>query len=348
MMTSIRCLPAFATLLLLVAMGMTPRAAGAQSAGTFAQSGFGARGFALGGAQAGDISGNASPYYNPALSIYAPGQNVEASAALLSLGREWNFLQFTTPLRPRAGIGIGLIRGAVGGIDGRDNSGYHTREYATEEMAFFLTFGTRIGDRAALGAAIQLFRGDLFDDVSAATSIGIDIGLTYRITPALTLGLVADDLLARYSWDTTPVYGRDGRTTSDRFPTRLRAGLGYAPEGARYRLLAEYESRVAAREFREREVRMTTGGPIEALVGDRLRLHDARARAGAEVDLGDMFTLRAGVDHLLVDGLRGSRPAAGFRIRQPVGNLVLEADYAGVMQPYGTGLMHMVTARVHL
>jgi hypothetical protein len=322
--------------------------ASAQTAGTFAQSGFGARGIGLGNALAADASGHASPYYNPALAVYLAGQNLEASAALLSLDREWQFLQISAPLPPRAGFAAGLIRAAVGGIDGRDQSGYHTREYSTDEMAFFLAFGTRIGSRASIGAGLQLFRANLFEEVSAATSIGLDIGLNVRPTDALSIGLVVDDLLARYAWDTTPVYERDGRTTSDRFPTRLRAGLAWAPPGEAYRLYAEYESRITSRDHRTRESGVVGAGPTEMSQVDRLRLHDALARVGGEYELAEAFTVRAGVDAIAVDGRDGLRPAAGFRLRQPVGNLVFEADYTGLLQPYGAGLMHMITARVFL
>ena len=317
----------------------------AQAAGAFSRMGFGARGVAMGNALVADGFGDTSPYYNPALAPFTSRQHVEASAAFMSFDRELQFLQFATPLRPRAGIAAGLIHAGVTGIDGRDFSGYHTQDYSTDEFAFFLAFGTRIGERATIGIGLQLFRTDYFEDLSTVNSIGIDLGLTFQVSEALRLGVAADDLLARYSWDTSGLYGDQGKTTSDPFPRRIRVGAAYRLLDGRAVLTGEYESRVSTRELRTRQVVVEDGVPLLDDTVEDLQLHTSQLRLGAEYHLVETFSVRGGVDHIGVEGLA---PSAGFMVQQPIGQLVARAGYTFVLEPYGTGGMHLLTLRVFL
>lgn len=319
-----------------------------QAAGVFARMGFGARGIAMSNALVADGSGDVSPYYNPALAPFSTGQNLEASAALLSMDRELQYLQFATPLRPRAGIAAGLIHAGVSNIDGRDGSGYHTEDYSTDEFAFFLAFGTHVSDRVTAGIGLQLFRADYMEALSAVNSIGLDVGLTARVTDALRLGVTVDDLLARYSWDTSAIYGNAGKTTSDRFPVRLRFGGAYELMGGRARVVAEYESRITQREIRRRDVRLVGDVPVEITETETLRLHDSRLRMGGEYQPHEQFAVRAGVDRLGDGGTAAVTPSAGFMIEQPIGTLRARAEYAFMLEPYAAGGMHLVTLRVFL
>ena len=129
--------------LLIVACLPTASSALAQSAGAFARMGFGARGLAMGNAVIADVSGYASPYYNPALAPFIISQNLELSAAAMTQDRQMQFVQLSTPLRPRAGLAVGLIHAGVRNIDGRDGSGYHTGTYSTDEYAFVLALACK-------------------------------------------------------------------------------------------------------------------------------------------------------------------------------------------------------------
>lgn len=320
----------------------------AQSAGAFSRVGFGARGIALGNALVADAMGNGSPYYNPALAPTASSQNLSASAALMSFDRELQFLQFATPLEPSAGIAGGLIHAGVSNIDGRDNSGYHTEYYSTDEFAVFLAFGTQFSDRLAGGLGLQLFRADMHEGLEAVNSIGIDVGLTYAATEALRIGLAVDDLLARYSWDTSTLYGSGGKTTSDRFPVRVRIGASYLLMGGRAQLLAEYESAFASSEYRVRSIQIVGDAPQIVQESERSTAYDGRLRVGAEYNLSDVFAVRGGLDRIGGGVPDGLAPSAGFAVAQPVGPLGLRGEYAFVLEPYGTGAMHLITLRVFL
>lgn len=320
----------------------------AQATGVFSRLGFGARGFAMGNALVADAFGQTSPYYNPALAPFTPRQTLEGTVALMTLDREMQFLQFATPIKPSAGIAVGLIHAGVSNIDGRTSSGFHTGNLSTDEFAFFLAFGVRFGSRVTGGVGLQLFRTDLFEEVSAVNSLGLDLGLTIQATDALRLGIVADDLLARYSWDTSGLLGNDGKSTSDRFPTRLRVGAAYRLLDDRLSIVAEYESRVTSAENRTRGVRLIGDIPSEITDTERLRLQDNRLRIGSELMLSEIFAVRAGLDRLGSGAVGDTTPTVGFMVEQALGNLVTRIEYAFMLEPYAVGTMHLITLRAFL
>jgi hypothetical protein len=335
-------------LLFLIALTFGMSDAAGQAAGAFSRMGFGARGIAMSNALVADGFGGASPYYNPALAPFIPGQSLEASAAFMTLDRDLQFLQLSAPLRPRAGIAAGLIHAAVSDIDGRDDSGYHTQTYSTDEFAFFLAFGVRMSERLSAGLGFQFYRADYFEGVSPVNSIGIDLGLNMQATESLRLGFAVDDLLARYSWDTSDLFGSAGRTTSDRFPTRIRLGGAYQLMGSQLLVTAEYESSITSSEIRTREVRLVGDTPREVFTSERLALHDSQFRVGAEYQPMDFFAMRAGVDGLGAEAIAGARPSGGFMVEQELGSLVGRFEYAFVLESYALGTMHLVTLRVFL
>lgn len=338
------CRPAMLFLILLFCTQIWGGVDAYAQAGAFARMGFGSRGVALSNALVADVYGDASPYYNPALAPFIDRQNLEATAAIFTLDRELQFLQFVAPLRPRAGVAGGLIHAGVSEIDGRDASGYHTRDYSTDEFAFFLAFGTRLSRRLTGGFGLQLFQSALLEDLSPVRAIGVDVGLAFQATEALSLGFTADDLLARYVWDRSSLGGAGGRAT-DRFPRRLRFGAGYRLEEARTWLFAEYEARIYTGEFVTRRTEVIVDTPVERTYRELVRMHDGRLRLGAEYRPSVTFALRAGVDQI---GASGVKPSAGFMVEQPVGNLLLRGEYAFMLEPYGTSPMHFITLRLYL
>ncbi len=331
---------------LLLATLLTPAAAHAQ-AGIFSRMGFGARGVSMGNALVADASGLSSPYYNPALAVFTTRQNIEASAALLNQGRELQFLQLSAPLPPRAGAAVGLIHAAVTGIDGRDGSGFSTGELRTDEFAFFVAFGLRMSGRLSGGLGLQVFRNQLHPDLRPSLAIGVDAGLVYEVTDALHLGLALDDLLARYTYDTSRIYSEGGKSTTDNFPVRLRLGARYTR--GPLALNAEFEQRLSQRQFVERTTELRGGQIVLASTSTGFTDAAQRVRLGTEYRLAEAFSLRGGLDGIGADGVGAAlRPSLGFGIEQEAGPLVLRGSYGFALQPYGTGGMHLVTLQVLL
>ncbi len=330
----------FVCLLLLL-----PTVATAQTAGQIGRMGFGGRGIAVGNAMAGDVSGTASPFYNPALAPYINHQSLGLSAALMSQDRQMQFVELRTPLRPLAGIAAGLIHTGVQDIDQRNSSGYHIGMTSTNEYAFFAAFGVRVSSGVSIGVGLQLFRNDLHADLPAVQTFGLDFGVGVKILPSLHLGVVLDDLLAKYSWDSI---NQDGAGVTDKFPTRLRIGASWILMQERLQFLAEYESSFSVREIREPRVIFTGRVPRETFDTREITLHQSHFRLGAEYILIPQFAIRAGMGRLehLIDG--GPRPSAGFMIEQSLGLLVTRLSYTIVLEPYALGTMHLLSLRFFL
>ena len=327
---------------------LLPAGSLAQTTGSFSRVGFGARGLGMANALIADASGAASPYYNPALAPFVSSQQISASAALMTLDRELQYLEFATPLRPKAGVAVGLTHAGVSGIDGRDNSGFHTEDLATDEYAFFVAFGLHVSDRVAAGIGLQLFRSDLYVGLNPVRTVGLDLGVTALITDDLRVGIVMDDLLARYSWNSSGVFGANGKTTSDKFPRRLRAGFSWNLPVGWARVLGEYEARFSTVEERSRSVEVSGGVPTEVITGTEIMVFDSQARLGAEAVVAEGIAVRAGADRIGYNGGSGIAPSAGFSVRQPVGNVTVEGAYAFVLEPAAVGSINIITLKLFL
>ena len=308
---------------------LLPHIATAQTTGQIGRVGFGSRGIAVGNGLAGDPTGLASPFYNPALAPYVKSQSLELSAALMTHDRQLQFVELRTPLKPLAGIAAGLIHTGVRNIDQRDLSGYHTGVASTNEYVFFAAFGVRVGDRASLGVGLQLFRNSLHSNLPTTQTLGLDIGIGIQVLPSLHIGLVLDDLLAKYRWDGL---GEAGGVT-DKFPVRLRAGASWILMEERLQVLAEYESSFSSRNIREPRVVFAGSTPQEAYDIRELILHQSHFRIGAEFFLVPVLSLRAGMGRIEEISRGGPRPSAGFMIEQSLGLLVTQVAYTLVLEP---------------
>jgi hypothetical protein len=315
-------------------------------AGAFSRMGFDARGVAMGNALVAAPGSDVSPYYNPALLPSATGQRVAGSAALLSFDRQLQSLEFTTPLGPTAGVGLGLIHAGVSDIDGRNADGVHTETLSTDEFALTLAFGNRFAERLAVGVGFTLYQSDVVPETNPVRGFGIDVGVLYRVSSRLRLGGAVTDLLAKYEWDTSSL---NGESRTDRFPVRVLVGGSYTLLDGRLRLQGEVESRFVGRDRRvPGRVVTTTGGPREETQTDTFLLHTLQGRMGASYRPVDILSLRAGLDRLGVDGTDGLRPSAGFGVRQTVGELDVRLGYAAALEPHVRTVMHLGTLEVFL
>jgi len=333
-----RCAVLFFSLLL-------PCISSAQTAGQIGRMGFGGRGIAVGNALAGDASGLASPFYNPALSPYIPSQSLGLSAALMTHDRQIQFVELRTPLKPLAGIAAGLVHTGVRQIDQRNSSGYHTGMGSTNEYAFFAAFGVRIGGHASIGIGLQLFRNDLHPDLSASQAFGLDLGVGMYVHPSVHIGVVIDDLLAKYDWDTL---SDEGQGALDEFPTRLRLGVSWTLLNNKLLLLGEYESSFSARTTLDPMVIFSGNAPRQIFETREFTLHQSHFKLGAEYTLVPSLVLRAGMARLEEFSNGGPRPSTGFMLQQRLGLLLTQVAYTFVLEPYASGGMHLIALRFFL
>lgn len=318
--------------------------AGAQSAGSFTQMGFSARGIAMGNALVADNFGETSAYYNPGAAPFLAEQHLELTYSALTFDRNLQFLNFSTPMKPQAGLTIGLIHAGVSNFDGRDNSGYHTGTFGINEYAVFAGFGTRVSEKVGLGIRFTYHAADYYENVEPAKGLGLSLGMSIKASPQVRLGFTVDDLIAKNLWDTGTLYEENGKETSDAYPTRLRVGAAYQLMQGKLLLTAESQTNVAKRTYTSAAAGLNGGESVDLSETTTLRLAAEQLKLGAEYQLAEPFTLRAGVDRIG----QGALPSLGFGLKQKFGELRLRLDYAFKLEPYQTGTMHLLSVRMGL
>lgn len=289
--------------------------------GAFARMGFGARGMGMGNALIAVTEGELAGYYNPAVLPYAATRTAAAAFGVLSLDRRLNFLHYTQPVHPTAGISAGIINAGVSRIDGRDSDGEPTGDLQTSENQVFLAFANRFGGGLSLGINVKLYYHRLYTDVSTL-SMGLDFGALYSVTQDITIGATVRDVNSAYRWDTSELYGQSGNTTRDRFPVLYTGGAAWRLPDSTALVSAEIEA------------------------SDRSTL---RLRLGAECPVIPELTLRAGVDRIdLREEGAGAAPTAGFTVRKDLDTWTPALHYAYVHEPFAPGGMHIISLSVTL
>ncbi len=296
-----------------------PRIAHAQLAGLPGSSfriGFGARGIAMGNAMSAVSDGEVAGYYNPALLPYSTQRFGSLSAGFLSLDRSMNTLNFSSPLPPQAGIGVGILNTGVSNIDGRDNDGRPTGPLRTAEDLAFLGFGIRFPAGFSLGINLKLLYSHLYTDISS-TTVGVDAGIFYKVTNQISVAATVKDISSKYRWDTSTLYGQQGKSSTDAFPTLYTFGVAYA--------LPEQTGVLSAE--------------VESSNQSTLLL-----RTGAEYYILKEVAIRAGVDRIdLKESGNGIRPAIGFMIRRDFDSWTPALQYTFVLEPFTQTGIHLVS-----
>ncbi len=291
-------------------------------AGAFARMGFGARGMGMGNAMTAVTSGEVFGYYNPAVIPLSQTKTISASFGILTLDRKMNFLGYSQPVSPSAGLSVGLINSGVSEIDGRDSDGEQTGALRTSENQVYLSFANRFKAGISLGLSFKLYYHHLYTDVST-TTVGIDAGLLIPIADNLTIGATLRDLNSQYKWDTSELYGQSGNTTIDKFPVLYTLGATY--------MLPDSIGLVAL--------------DIEAS-----NQSTAIGRIGVEAPIVPELTLRAGIDRVdFREKGNGVRPTFGFTVARAFDESWTPAlSYAYVIEPFTTSALHMISLSVRL
>ncbi|MDX9757877.1 MAG: hypothetical protein RBU27_01845 [Bacteroidota bacterium] len=306
------------------------------TAGAFTRLGFGARGQGMGNAMTTVRSGTVSTYYNPAMSAFQEGHVLHGSYSFLSLGRVLNQVSYTQMLRiynkeaniyaaepgvqSISGVSITWINAGDGDIQGYDSDGFKTEQLRVFENQFGVNFGTRFSDRLAVGFNAKFYYSGLYEGVTSS-GFGLDVGILYTVSPSLRIGIVAQELLTKYKWDTSELYGPEsGNATENPFARIWRAGVGYTLPG---------EAGLAA---------------VEGEIIDGVLL----GRLGVEVPVAENIWLRGGVERVdFSDAGIDPRPTFGFSIAQPVAQLHPVIHYAFILEPVAPSPTHVLSFALH-
>ncbi|PLX31376.1 MAG: hypothetical protein C0600_05865 [Ignavibacteria bacterium] len=307
------------------------------TAGAFTRMGFGARGQGMGNALSTMTSGTISTYYNPALSAFQEGNVLHGSYGILSLDRKFNQISFTTTIRilneeaeiyaeepgvqSISGLSVGWINAGDADIQGYDSDGFQTEMLSVFENQFYVNFGTRFSDNLAVGFNAKFYYSGVYEGITSS-GFGLDIGVLYTVSPSLRIALVAQELLTKYKWDTSDLYGAErGNSTEDPFARIFRAGIGYT-------LPDEYG--LAAVE-------------VEMIDGDQYL-----GRVGYEIPIAEYIDLRAGVERIdFSDAGIDPRPTFGFSVSQPVANMQPIIHYAFILEPVAPSPTHILSFALH-
>lgn len=291
----------------------------AGKAGAFSRMGFGARGMGMGNALTAVTTGDVVGYYNPATLPSVSYKYASASFGILALDRKLNFLSYTMPVRPSAGLSIGIINSGVSNIDGRDSDGEPTGPLRTSENQVYLAFANKFNNRLSLGINVKLYYHHLYTDVTS-TLIGLDFGGLFQVTDALTVGATVRDVNSQYKWDTSDIYGQSGNSTTDKFPLLYTFGTAF---------------------------QLPDSLGLVALDIESSNQSSLSARVGVEVPLIPELTLRAGLDRIdLKEKGNGVRPSFGFTARQGFDDVVPALHYAYVVEPFASTGMHIISLSV--
>jgi hypothetical protein len=303
------------------------------TAGAFTRLGFGARGMGMGNALSTITDGAVSVYYNPALSPFQQGHFFFGSYSILSLDRKLNQIAYTQSLtimkkgaqkstdnsavQTRAGFSIGWINAGDANVMGYDNDGYKTRMLSVFENQFYFNFGNRFTDKLSFGFTAKYYYSGLYDKITT-TSFGFDLGALYLLNDHFHISIVAQELLSKYRWDTSNLYGPEhGNTTQNPFARIFKAGCGY--------YLPDTAGVIAA------EIEMYDGKTI-------------LGRIGGEYHFNEYFSVRAGVER--IDFSKQSidpRPTFGVSISQPLASFRPTIHYAFILEPVAPTSTHVIS-----
>jgi len=311
--------------------------------------GFGPRGMSLSNAMAASTSEGIYPYYNPALAAYKKeGNQVDLSVSALDFDRVYQTASATFQLPPNAGIAIGIIRSGVKDFDERSLSGYPLGTFSISEYQLNTAFGLRFSERFYGGVSFKLNYADYHEDVSAATAVGVDIGILVRLTDYLNAAVAVQDMFANYTWNSGDLFGQSqSRNVVNNFPTRLKWALAYQVED--FSVNAEYELHTFGSEVRETEVFITEDGtPIPITELNTINTSSGALKFGGVWNAHERITLRSGYRITDTETSGTGSFSAGFSVHLPFDNFAPSIDYAFVQEPYGVANIHVFALRLHL
>ncbi len=319
-------------------------------AGSYSRMGFGARGMGMGNAMTAVTQQGIYAHYNPALAANARKNiQLDLSSALMTFDRTLHNLNASIPLPPSAGLSVSLINANVSGIDGRTQSGYHTRELSTNEYQFQTAFGLRASPHVYLGTSVKFNIADYHREVDKATGIGLDLGALVQPHEKLNLAITVKDLFSSYTWETSELYGLQGsRDVINNFPTRFIFGATYevSPD---WIIAGNYEIRSQNSDVIRDNIDIGSGAPVVTSSTHSIQTNSQQIRIGSSYRIHERVTVRAGWQIQELDRSADSgHPSAGFSIHLPFDKFTPSVDYAFVREPSGFSNIHVFSLRFNL
>lgn len=196
----------------------------AGQAARYLRIGVGARALGMGGAFVSMCDDASSTYWNPGGLTQLTQRQMMAMTALMALDRKYNFLNYVTPLQDNT-IGISMIDFGVGNlreIVREGDSDKELGEFKDTENTFMLSYGHKLNDRLSLGVNLKYLTQGMNTQQhhpkgrNKAQGCGMDMGMLYKISDKLSIGLMAQDVRSYLKWETDWI---------DRLPLVVKLGV---------------------------------------------------------------------------------------------------------------------------
>lgn len=318
-------------------------------AGAFSRMGFSPRGMAMGNAMSAVHQEGSYSYYNPALAAEKREYVLlDFSTAAMAFDRRLHTATTHFQLPPSAGLTFTLMNARVQNIDGRTTDGYHTSYLSTNEFRFAGKFGIRFTDSFSGGIGITYSLANYHTDVPNSGTIGLDLGMLFRISQNFSVSFVAKDLLASYDFDTSDLYGTGQRADNAfHFPARFIAGISYELSDD-WILSADTELRHLSFQTESTTFRDDEYGQITEITVQSEKDQSLYFRTGTRYMLHERVAVRGGLQFENIDGDAVILPTAGFSLMLPYDRFSPSIDYAFVREASQLTNMHVFALRLHL
>lgn len=281
-------------------------------AGSFFLLGLEGRAVGMGQAFVGVADNAGGALWNPAGTVQLQNRIVGASYRKMFLDRGMGWVCYAQPVKGEAAISVSWINVGVGDVIGRDLEGNPTEEIKNYQNAVFFNFARKIHEKLFLGLNIKYIQYNLAD--ISAYGVGFDFGAMGKPTSDLRIGVCAQNVGMKYSWNSLKYwskYGEDGTDTKENFPLNFKFGGSYL--FFQKRLLLAFEL-------------------------DKNEKQDVRGFFGAEYNMIERIALRAGYN----DGAL----TFGAGIKHSFNKVLFHFDYAYIFSAVEEDPDHIFSMQV--
>ncbi len=337
----------FSTLLILCT-GSSIFAQSGGFAGASQRIGYDPISMSMGNAMTATTSLGSYAFYNPALAaIKLDYIQTNLSVSSLEYDRIHQTAGVAFQLPPSAGISINITRTGINDIDGRSLSGYPDGEFDASEYQFHTAFAIRMSNKVSAGVGFKINYANYHNDLDPATSVGLDLGILYKINTHFNFAFAIQDLLAEYRWNSDDLYGQSqSRTLVNKFPTRFKWALAYQKEN--FTISTEYEIQALTSEVNEEEIFISGGRPTLISSITELKTNAQQFRLGGSWNAHERVTLRAGYQLPDMSDSESWGAGAGFSVHLPFDKFAPAVNYAFVMEPNRVSNMHVFSLILQL
>ena len=202
--------------------------------------GYSARSFALSSAMVADDYQTFQSFSNPSSLNRCNGTNYGISYFNMSLNRSIQTFYFSKGIPGNAGLSLAILRSGVSDFTGKDQFNNPTNNISMADYYGLLSFGLK-----GIGLSIKMHYSNLNVDEEHAdkytgNSIIVDLGWSSFITPKLSVGIKAENIINSYlNWDVDIADGYSHSYTED-YPRIISLGSMYNLND-QHRLLLQYD-----------------------------------------------------------------------------------------------------------